>query len=202
MTIHPVRMNGLVLGVPQTLSYFDKMQERIVRFVEDNSSISKEDFRKLMMKTGELVMDVGTVLDGQGAVECGLIDHLGGLGDAVECLYDMIEKGKKPSKKSKPRQNTAKNHEQKSDDKKQGQKKKQIPVASPRAIAQLHTPQKRRGRPSSKPAAAADSAWINQSEASYSASADKMPHMTAAKGDTIKPRPSGRGKGTGGGGAT
>ena len=64
MTIHPVRMNGLVLGVPQTLSYFDEMQERIVRFVCDNSSISPERFRELMMTTGELMMDVGTVLDG------------------------------------------------------------------------------------------------------------------------------------------
>lgn len=91
MTIHPVRMNGLVLGVPQTLSYFDKMQERIVRFVTDNSGISADKFRSLMMTTGELVMDVGTVLDGEKAVECGLIDRLGGLSDAIECLYEMIE---------------------------------------------------------------------------------------------------------------
>lgn len=91
MTIHPVRMNGVVLGVPQTLSYFDKMQERIVRFVEDNSRISGEKFRNLMMNTGELVMDVGTVLDGQQAVDAGLIDRLGGLSDAINCLYDMIE---------------------------------------------------------------------------------------------------------------
>ena len=91
MTIHPVRMNGLVLGVPQTLSYFDKMQERIVRFVVDNSAINSEDFRRLMMNTGELVMDVGTVLDGEAAVDCGLIDHLGGLHEAIQCLYSMIE---------------------------------------------------------------------------------------------------------------
>ena len=97
MTIHPVRMNGLVLGVPQTLSYFDKMQERIVRFVEENSHIDGESFRKLMMTTGELMMDVGTVLDGQQAVGCGLIDELGGLSDAVQCLYAMIEAGKKIS---------------------------------------------------------------------------------------------------------
>lgn len=94
MTVHPVRMNGLVLGVPQTLSYFDKMQERIVRFVVDNSKISSEEFRRLMMNTGELVMDMGTVLDGENAVECGLIDHLGGLHEAVECLYNMIEEEK------------------------------------------------------------------------------------------------------------
>jgi ATP-dependent protease ClpP protease subunit len=92
MTIHPVRMNGVVLGVPQTLSYFDKMQERIVRFVEDNSAITRDKFRELMMNTGELVMDVGTVLDGQSAVDAGLIDYLGGLSDAMECLADLIER--------------------------------------------------------------------------------------------------------------
>ncbi len=93
MTIHPVRMNGLVLGVPQTLSYFDKMQERIVRFVTDNSKITAEKFRSLMMNTGELIMDVGSVLDGEMAVRAGLIDSLGGLSDALECLYHLIEKG-------------------------------------------------------------------------------------------------------------
>ena len=85
-------MNGLVLGVPQTLSYFEKMQDRIVNFVESNSKISAQDFRALMMKTGELVMDVGTVLDGEGAVECGLVDELGGLSDALSYLNDTIEK--------------------------------------------------------------------------------------------------------------
>ena len=94
MTVHPVRMNGLVLGVPQTLSYFEKMQDRIVNFVESNSKISGKAFRKLMMKTGELVMDVGTVLDGEGAVECGLIDELGGLSDALDFLNRSIEEGK------------------------------------------------------------------------------------------------------------
>lgn len=91
MTIHPVRMNGLVLGVPQTLSYFDKMQDRIVNFVTSNSSIGEEDFRNLMMQTGELVMDVGTAVDGEKAVELGLIDSLGGLSDAIKCLYSLIE---------------------------------------------------------------------------------------------------------------
>lgn len=95
MTIHPVRMNGLVLGVPQTLSYFDKMQERIVRFVTDNSNVSAEKFRELMMSTGELMMDVGSVVDGEKAVEIGLIDRLGGLSDAVDCLYKMIESSPK-----------------------------------------------------------------------------------------------------------
>lgn len=91
MTVHPVRLNGLVLGVPQTLSYFEKMQDRIVNFVENNSKISAAEFRSLMMKTGELVMDVGTVLDGEGAVECGLVDSLGGLCDALDYLNSVIE---------------------------------------------------------------------------------------------------------------
>lgn len=91
MTIHPVRMNGLVLGVPQTLHYFDKMQDRIVNFVTSNSHISEQCFRDMLMKTGELVMDMGTVIDGEKAVEIGLIDHMGGLSDAIECLYSLIE---------------------------------------------------------------------------------------------------------------
>ena len=91
MTIHPVRMNGLVLGVPQTLSYFDKMQDRIVNFVTSNSNISEQDFRNLMLQTGELTMDMGTVVDGERAVELGLIDSLGGLSDSIDCLYSLIE---------------------------------------------------------------------------------------------------------------
>ena len=91
MTVHPVRMNGLVLGVPQTLSYFDRMQECIVKFVTDNSRISPERFRQLMMNKDELVMDVGTVLDGQAAVDEGLIDSLGGVSDVIAALYEMIE---------------------------------------------------------------------------------------------------------------
>ena len=98
MTLHPVRMNGLVLGVPQTLSYFDKMQERIVRFVCDNSAIKPERFRELMMSTGELVMDVGSVIDGEQAVKEGLIDRLGGLSEAIDCLYDMIENSSEKEK--------------------------------------------------------------------------------------------------------
>lgn len=101
MTIHPVRMNGLVLGVPQSFSYFEKMQDRITRFVTDNSRISREEFVRLMMATGELAMDVGTSIDGEEAVSLGLIDHLGGLSDAIECLYRMIdEEEEKNEKKS------------------------------------------------------------------------------------------------------
>ena len=95
MTIHPVRMNGTVLGIPQTLSYFDKMQDRIIRFVTSNSGISEADFRRLMMNTEELVMDVGSVVDGEKAVGLGLIDEVGGLGDAMDCLYSMIESSEK-----------------------------------------------------------------------------------------------------------
>lgn len=95
MTIHPVRMNGTVLGVPQTLSYFDKMQDRIINFVTANSSISEENFRSLMMNTQELVLDVGSVLEGGKAVELGLIDELGGLSNAMECLYNIIENSEK-----------------------------------------------------------------------------------------------------------
>ena len=91
MTIHPVRMNGTVLGVPQTLSYFDKMQDRIINFVTENSSIKEDVLRSLMMNTEELVMDVGSVVEGSEAVKIGLIDELGGLSDAMQCLYDMIE---------------------------------------------------------------------------------------------------------------
>jgi ATP-dependent protease ClpP protease subunit len=91
MTIHPVRMNGMLLGIPQTLSYFDRMQERIISFVTRNSNIKAERFKELMMKKDELVMDVGSVVDGENAVGEGLIDSLGGLNDAIECLYTLIE---------------------------------------------------------------------------------------------------------------
>lgn len=91
MTIHPVRMNGMVLGVPQTMSYFERMQDRITRFVTTNSRISSKRFKELMMEKDELVMDVGTVVNGETAVKEGLIDRLGGLSDAVECLYSLIE---------------------------------------------------------------------------------------------------------------
>ena len=90
-TVSLVLGGGHSIGVPQTLSYFDKMQERIVRFVCENSNITSEEFRRLMMETGELMMDVGTVLNGEDAVKEGLIDSLGGLSDAMDCLYGLIE---------------------------------------------------------------------------------------------------------------
>lgn len=90
MTIHPIRLSGLVIGVPQTYEYFDKMQERVVRFVSENSSISKEEFRALMLKTGELANDVGTVLFGEEAVKSKLICAVGGLSNALNKLYELI----------------------------------------------------------------------------------------------------------------
>ncbi len=94
MTIHPIRLNGLVIGVPQTYEYFDRMQERVVQFVSKNSGISKDEFRKLMLKTGELANDVGTVLFGEDAVRCRLINEVGGLSDALRKLYELIEQRK------------------------------------------------------------------------------------------------------------
>ena len=91
MTIHPVRMNGLVIGVPQMMNHFARMQDRITDFVIRNSHISAEDFSKLMMNTGELVTDVGSVLGGEKAVSVGLIDSLGNLSEVLNCLNNMIE---------------------------------------------------------------------------------------------------------------
>ena len=91
MTIHPVRMNGTVIAAPQTFNYFERIQERIVSFVAKNSRISKEKFLKLMLKTGEMAADVGSVIYGEEAVELGLIDRIGGLSDALDCLYEQIE---------------------------------------------------------------------------------------------------------------
>lgn len=95
MTIHPVRMNGMMLGVPQTMRYFEKMQERITDFVARNSKMRPERFTELMMERDELVLDIGTVLDGKAAVAEGLIDKLGSLSDAINSLYKQIEKRKK-----------------------------------------------------------------------------------------------------------
>lgn len=100
MTIHPVRMNGMMLGVPQTMRHFEKMQERITKFVTSNSRMKPERFKELMMKRDELVLDVGSVLEGKAAVKEGLIDRLGSLSDAIDRLYRMIEKEEKAKKKT------------------------------------------------------------------------------------------------------
>ena len=92
MTIHPVRLNGLVIGVPQTFYYFERIQERITQFVVANSRIKRDRFTKLMLQTGELAADVGSVIYGEEAVELGLIDEIGGLSDALTCLHKMIER--------------------------------------------------------------------------------------------------------------
>lgn len=90
MTVHPVRMTGLVVGAPQTFRYFQRIQEQIADFVTTNSGITKEDFEHYMMATGEMATDVGTILYGKEAVASGLIDELGGLHDALGCLHGMI----------------------------------------------------------------------------------------------------------------
>ncbi len=90
MTIHPVRMSGTVVGAPATFQYFNRIQSQIVDFVAANSHISKKRFTEYMMATGELATDVGTVLYGRQAVDCGLIERLGSLSEALEALHEMI----------------------------------------------------------------------------------------------------------------
>lgn len=99
MTIHPVRLNGLVIGVPQTFYYFERIQERIIQFVTANSKIKRESFTDLMLQTGMLAADVGSVIYGEEAVELGLIDRIGGLSDALECLHGMIQERKESQAK-------------------------------------------------------------------------------------------------------
>ena len=95
MTVHPVRMTGLVVGAPQTFRYFQRIQEQIADFVTANSKITREKFEHYMMATGEMATDVGTILYGKEAVASGLIDRLGGLNDALTTLHKMIEKERK-----------------------------------------------------------------------------------------------------------
>ena len=94
MTIHPVRLNGLVIGVPQTFYYFERIQERITQLVTANSRVKREDFTRLMLQTGELAADVGSVIYGEEAVQLGLIDEIGGLSAALDCLHRMIRERK------------------------------------------------------------------------------------------------------------
>ncbi|HWI66165.1 MAG TPA: ATP-dependent Clp protease proteolytic subunit [Symbiobacteriaceae bacterium] len=90
MTIHPIRLTGLVIGVPQTYEYLDKMQDRVIRFVVENSKVSEKQFRELMFRTGELARDIGTVVVGRDAVKYGLMDEVGGLSSAVNRLKKLI----------------------------------------------------------------------------------------------------------------
>jgi len=106
MTLHPVRMNGLVIGVPQSFTYFAKMQDRILNFIVAHSDAKKEKLLELMMETDEIATDVGSVIDGEAAVSIGLIDSVGGLSDAMDCLKKLVKEnkraqGKKNSKKNK-----------------------------------------------------------------------------------------------------
>ena len=105
MTVHPVRMTGLVVGAPQTFRYFQRIQEQIADFVTTNSKISRETFEHYMMATGEMATDVGTILYGKEAVSSGLIDKLGGLSDALAALHKMIDKSA-----SLKHENREKNH--------------------------------------------------------------------------------------------
>lgn len=91
MTIHPVRMSGTMIAAPQTYHYFDRIQERIIRFVEKNSHVKAEKFREMMLKSGDMSNDVGSVVYGEEAVQLGLMDAVGTLTDALESLYKMIE---------------------------------------------------------------------------------------------------------------
>lgn len=92
MTVHPVRMTGLVVGAPQTFRYFQRIQEQIADFVTANSKITREAFEDYMMATGEMATDVGTILYGKEAVESGLIDKMGGISDALSALHKMIRR--------------------------------------------------------------------------------------------------------------
>ncbi|MCI7758414.1 MAG: ATP-dependent Clp protease proteolytic subunit [[Eubacterium] saphenum] len=150
MTIHPVRMNGMMLGVPQTMNYFEKMQDRITRFVTKNSRISPERFKELMMERDELVLDIGTVLDGKSAVQEGLIDNLGSLSDAVKRLYELIEqdksnnprkapaKSEKSSKSAKSSKSTKSAKSAKNSSSKESGEKKQKTVAVKSRNAELN----------------------------------------------------------------
>ena len=100
MTVHPVRMTGLVVGAPQTFRYFQRIQEQIADFVTANSAITKEQFERYMMATGEMATDVGTILYGKEAVSSGLIDRLGGLNDALNALHRMIDRHKRRESKN------------------------------------------------------------------------------------------------------
>ena len=102
VTVHPIRLTGLVIGVPQTYEYLDKMQDRVIRFIVENSRITEATLRELMFRTGELVRDVGTVLIGREAVDVGLIDEVGGLAEALSYLRAVVDGRASGSRKPEP----------------------------------------------------------------------------------------------------
>lgn len=95
MTIHPIRMSGMIISVPQTYEYFNKMQERVVTYIVNHSNIKKKRLNELMTNTGDMMNDIGTVLLGKEAVDCGIIDEIGGLSSALKKLNELIEVKKK-----------------------------------------------------------------------------------------------------------
>ncbi|WP_411682959.1 ClpP family protease [Clostridium thailandense] len=105
MIVHPIRMNGLVIGAPQTFEYFNKMQERIIEFVVRTSQISRDRIRKLMAQTDELLNDMGTILIGKQAVDEGLIDEVGGISDAIKKLEELLEERKVDKTKTENKEN-------------------------------------------------------------------------------------------------
>ncbi len=98
MTIHPVRVSGTVIGVPQTYYYFERMQDRIIRFITDNSNVREEDFREMLTRTDQIATDTGSLIDGNEAVRCGLIDACGSLSDALAELHRQIREKDKGEK--------------------------------------------------------------------------------------------------------
>lgn len=153
MTIHPVRMSGLMLGVPQTLEYFQRMQKRITQFVTQNSNITSERFTELSMNTKELVMDVGTVLDGKDAVAEGLIDSLGNLSDAINCLYTMIDEQKENEEESEP---SAQEESLGSGENQRAKGSTKSKKASPTNLKDNRTPKPRKTPKAAKPTKRAD----------------------------------------------
>jgi ATP-dependent protease ClpP protease subunit len=100
MTIHPIRLTGMVIGVPQSFEYMEKMQERVIRFVTSHSRIAENTFRELMLTTGELARDIGTTVVGRDAVDSGLIDAIGGVGDAIRKLRELMDEHRKTRQKA------------------------------------------------------------------------------------------------------
>jgi len=111
MTIHPIRLTGMVVGVQQSFDYLERMQDRVTSFITAHSQITAEKFRELMLTTGELARDVGTIVVGQDAVEYGLLDQVGGVGESLAALREMIKENKKEQKEKAPKDKSPKDRE-------------------------------------------------------------------------------------------